>query len=148
VSLVDLLVMGVCLVIGYVVVGSFFDKRYDTPASPDGAAKPESDRDANSRQGKPSSDAGHSQHGSQSQHDAGGPGRPYEPFGPRWATVLGVQPSATRDEISAAYKRKISEYHPDKVTRMGKEIRELAEKRSKEINAAYEEALRRFREPP
>jgi DnaJ like chaperone protein len=59
--------------------------------------------------------------------------------------VLGVQPSATKDEISAAYKRKISEYHPDKVTRMGKEIRELAEQRSKEINAAYEEALRRFR---
>jgi len=145
VSLVELMVTGVCLVIGYVVVGSFFDKRYDTPRSPDGAARPEQDHDAKSRQDKPSSDAGQFQHGRQSQHDTGGQGRPYEPFGPRWATVLGVQPSATKDEISAAYKRKISEYHPDKVTRMGKEIRELAEQRSKEINAAYEEALRRFR---
>ena len=144
-SLVELMVMGVCLVIGYVVVGSFFDKRYDTPESPDSAARPKPDQDAHSRQDKPSSDEGPFQHGRQSQHDAGGPGRPYEPFGPRWATVLGVQPSATKDEISAAYKRKISEYHPDKVTRMGKEIRELAEQRSKEINAAYEEALRRFR---
>ena len=72
------------------------------------------------------------------------PGAAYEPFGPRWATVLGVPATASKDEIVAAYKRKISEYHPDKVTRMGPEIRALADMRSKEINAAYDEALRRF----
>jgi DnaJ-domain-containing protein 1 len=58
--------------------------------------------------------------------------------------VLGVSPEASREEISAAYKRKIAQYHPDKVASMGAEIREVAEAKSREINAAYESALRRF----
>ena len=49
---------------------------------------------------------------------------------------------ATRAEISHAYKRRISEYHPDKVAHLGEEIRAVAERRSKEINVAYEEAMR------
>lgn len=59
-----------------------------------------------------------------------------------WWVVLEVPRIATRDEISRAHKRKISEYHPDKVAQMGAEIRALAERRSKEINAAYDEAMR------
>ena len=59
-----------------------------------------------------------------------------------WWVVLGVPRIATRDEISSAYKRRISEYHPDKVAQMGTEIRALAESKSKAINAAYEEAMR------
>ena len=59
-----------------------------------------------------------------------------------WATTLGVAPSASREQIVAAYKRLISEYHPDKVARMGSEIRELAERKSKEINAAYDFAIK------
>ena len=37
----------------------------------------------------------------------------------------------------------LSQYHPDKVARMGIDIRRLAELRSKDINAAYDEAIRR-----
>jgi hypothetical protein len=59
-----------------------------------------------------------------------------------WNLVLGVPASATRAEIIAAYKLKISQYHPDKVANMGEEIRDLANRRSKEINAAYDAALR------
>lgn len=59
-----------------------------------------------------------------------------------WWAVLGVPRIATRAEISRAYKRKISEYHPDKVAQMGAEIRALAEQRSKEINAAYDQAMK------
>lgn len=71
-------------------------------------------------------------------------------FGPAagakpWYEVLGVSGIATREEISAAYKRCISQYHPDKVANMGAEIRAVAERKSKEINAAYEEGIRRFR---
>jgi len=131
-SLVEMMVIGVCLVIGYVVVGSFFDKRYDAPKSP--GAAPESNRPGDHSQ----------QQGSEKRDEPRQPDAAYEPFGPRWATVLGVPATASKDEIAAAYKRKISEYHPDKVTRMGPEIRALAEMRSKEINAAYDEALRRF----
>ncbi len=41
------------------------------------------------------------------------------------------------EEIRAAYLMRISEYHPDKVAALGKEIREVAERKSKEINVAY-----------
>lgn len=59
-----------------------------------------------------------------------------------WNLVLGVSASASREQIVAAYKQKISQYHPDKVANMGEEIRDLAERRSKEINAAYQAALK------
>ena len=59
-----------------------------------------------------------------------------------WNLVLGVPKSASRLEIVAAYKQKMSQYHPDKVANMGEEIRDLADRRSKEINAAYDAALR------
>ena len=51
--------------------------------------------------------------------------------------VLGVSPQATSEEIRAAYQKLMREYHPDRVADLGSELRELAEKRSKEINAAY-----------
>ena len=59
-----------------------------------------------------------------------------------WYVVLDVDRSASRAEITAAYRSRISQYHPDKVARMGPEIRALAERKSAEINAAYETALR------
>lgn len=71
------------------------------------------------------------------------PKRP-EPTAPLWWEVLGVAPDASADDVSRAYKRRISEYHPDKVAQMGDEIRSVAERKSKEINAAWEEAQRGF----
>lgn len=59
-----------------------------------------------------------------------------------WAAVLGVSPDASMDAIRRAYQRRIAEYHPDKVAAPGAELRELAERKSKEINLAYEEACR------
>lgn len=58
-----------------------------------------------------------------------------------WHEVLGVAPTATREEIKAAYRAQMTAYHPDKVQMMGREIRELAEAKAKEISAAYREAL-------
>lgn len=51
--------------------------------------------------------------------------------------ILEIQPSARIDEVKAAYKRRMQEYHPDKVASLGKELRDLADAKSKEINAAY-----------
>ncbi len=51
--------------------------------------------------------------------------------------VLGVSPTASRDEIQAAYKSLARQYHPDRVTSLGEEFRQLAERRMKAINAAY-----------
>lgn len=67
---------------------------------------------------------------------------PVAPKGPAWFDVLGVSETADLAQIEYAYRVKISQYHPDKVAQMGEDIRQLAETKSKEINAAYETAVR------
>jgi hypothetical protein len=52
--------------------------------------------------------------------------------------ILGVSATASDDEISQAYRRLAQMYHPDKVAGLGPEFQVLADKRMKEINAAYE----------
>ncbi len=52
--------------------------------------------------------------------------------------VLGVSANATRMEIQTAYKEKIKQYHPDKVSHLGEEFSHLAEKKFREIQKAYE----------
>lgn len=59
-----------------------------------------------------------------------------------WFRILGVPESAGKEEIASAYKAKIRQYHPDKVASLGPELRELAELKSKQINAAYDYALK------
>ncbi len=61
---------------------------------------------------------------------------------PAWHEVLGVSSAATREQITAAYREQISQYHPDKVARLGAEIRALAERKSAQLNAAYDRALK------
>lgn len=58
-----------------------------------------------------------------------------------WFRILEVAEYASKDEICTAYKQKIRQYHPDKVATLGPELRELAEFKSKQINAAYDYAL-------
>lgn len=59
-----------------------------------------------------------------------------------WFDILGVTPNSTADEIRSAYRQLMSQYHPDKVATLGQELRDLAERKSKEIAAAYAEAMR------
>lgn len=58
-----------------------------------------------------------------------------------WHEVLNVSPSASPEEIRAAYRSLMSQYHPDKVAGLGEGLRELAERKAKEINRAYEHAM-------
>jgi DnaJ-domain-containing protein 1 len=69
-------------------------------------------------------------------------GPPPAPPTPDPYAVLGVSSSASNDEIEQAYRRRMSEYHPDRVASAAKEIRELAGQRAGEINGAYEEIKR------
>jgi len=55
--------------------------------------------------------------------------------------VLGVARGASIDEIKNAYRKLASKYHPDKVNYLGEEFRELADKRFKEIQEAYEQVV-------
>lgn len=61
-----------------------------------------------------------------------------------WYEVLQVPAYASLDEVKLAYRRRIAEYHPDKTSGLGDELRVLAETKTKEINAAYDAALRAF----
>ncbi len=87
------------------------------------------------------SPSGHSRSGSHDSHEearedrAAGEGAarddPYR--------VLGIGRNASAAEIKRAYRRLASQYHPDKVAHLGKEFRDLAEERFKEIQKAYQE---------
>lgn len=54
--------------------------------------------------------------------------------------ALGLTPSATDAQVKQAYRRLISQNHPDKLAAKGlpESMRELAEERTREINTAYE----------
>ena len=62
----------------------------------------------------------------------GAPGRaaPYR--------VLGLGSDATDAEVDQAYRRLMSQYHPDKVAGAAPELRAQAEKKAREINTAYD----------
>ncbi|KQO00233.1 MULTISPECIES: J domain-containing protein [Stenotrophomonas] len=51
---------------------------------------------------------------------------------------LGVTRDATDAEIDLAYRRLISQYHPDKVAGAAPELRAQAERKARQINAAYD----------
>ena len=51
--------------------------------------------------------------------------------------VLGVEPDTSDGEIRQAYQDLMRKYHPDRVANAADELRDLAHRRSKEINAAY-----------
>ena len=57
--------------------------------------------------------------------------------------ILGVAEDAPLKMISERYRHLIKQNHPDKVASMAPEFRKLAEKRMKEINAAYAELKKR-----
>ena len=52
--------------------------------------------------------------------------------------VLGLDSSATDEEIKKAYRRLAMKYHPDKVEGLGEEVKKNAEAQFREINEAYE----------
>lgn len=57
---------------------------------------------------------------------------------PECFKILEIERSATPDEIKKAYKKKISECHPDKTGHLSPTLRRLAEEESKKINIAYD----------
>jgi len=128
----EMIISLLCLVAGYFAVSWSMDR-----GRPAGGRKPAGEEAKPAAGGAP---------------PGAGPSRPDEPrreerarAAPQgtmpWYVVLDVDRSASRAEITAAYRSRISQYHPDKVARMGPEIRELAERKSAEINAAYKVAM-------
>ena len=52
--------------------------------------------------------------------------------------VLGIDSTASDDEVKKAYRRMAMKYHPDRVADMSEEIQRNAAEQMKEINEAYE----------
>ena len=52
--------------------------------------------------------------------------------------ILGIAPTATDEEVKKAYREMAKKNHPDLVSNLGDEVRQAAEKKFQEINAAYE----------
>lgn len=52
--------------------------------------------------------------------------------------ILGIDSSATDDEIKKAYREMAKKYHPDKVAYLGEDVRKSAEQKLQEVNEAYE----------
>jgi hypothetical protein len=57
--------------------------------------------------------------------------------------VLGLNPNASSGEVASAYRHLAQMYHPDKVAGLAPEFQALADRRMKEINAAYEAVKQR-----
>ncbi len=53
--------------------------------------------------------------------------------------ILGIDSSASREEVQAAYKARMHEYHPDKVAHLGEELQKVAHRKAVEIQQAYEQ---------
>lgn len=51
--------------------------------------------------------------------------------------ILEIEPTATPKEVKAAYRKKIREYHPDRVAGLGDKLKKMADEESKTINTAY-----------
>jgi hypothetical protein len=58
--------------------------------------------------------------------------------------VIGVPPSASFDEVHAAWRARLAEYHPDRFMRAGSKIRQVAEAESQRINVAFRRIAERF----
>lgn len=59
-------------------------------------------------------------------------------------SILNINRNSSVDEIKKAYKEEIRKYHPDKVEHLGEEFKEIAEKKTKDINKAYNYFRKKF----
>ncbi len=61
-------------------------------------------------------------------------------------SLLGLKTGAPLEDASAAYKSLAAQSHPDKVAHMAPEFRELAERKMRELNAAYEQIRESYKQ--
>lgn len=128
----EILVILVCFLLGYWIVAAAIDRKKSSSAQDEPSTShqrddaPDSTDGRKQEQGRAHRDRGNADDSGQSS----------------WYRILGVSENANLEEISKAYKALISQYHPDKVMQLGVEIRELAEMKSKQINSAYDEAIK------
>ncbi len=55
-----------------------------------------------------------------------------------YGSLFGLSGKVTKSQIRSRYLESVALYHPDKVQHLGPELKQLAEEKTKEINAAYD----------
>lgn len=76
--------------------------------------------------------------GSQSASGGNGGGsRPADPY-----KILGVERTASLEDVKHAYRIQANRYHPDKVSHLGEEFQTLANQKFQDIQWAYDEIRR------
>ena len=61
-----------------------------------------------------------------------------------YGEILGIEVDAEMTDIKKTYRKMVAKYHPDKVQHLGREFQELAEKKIKELNEAYDFFKRKY----
>jgi DnaJ-domain-containing protein 1 len=115
-------IVGCCLV-GFIIMNAVIDARR---ARVEGQQKADDAEKANG--------------GAEKDEDAGTRQRRTEDkeSPPRsWWETLNVDKNASPEQIKSAFRKEISKYHPDRVEGLGIELRELADRKAKEVNRAY-----------
>ncbi len=62
--------------------------------------------------------------------------------------TLGIEHDSSIEEARKAYKRKIAQYHPDKVAHLGEDLQEAAKKKTAMLNQAMEAIKRQDKATP
>ena len=55
-----------------------------------------------------------------------------------YKSILGLKGQVELFDVQDAYRKKINEYDPNKVKKMGAELRKIASQKTEEINEAYD----------
>lgn len=53
--------------------------------------------------------------------------------------ILEIEPTASDDEVKKAYRRMAMKYHPDKVSHLGEDFKQVAHEKFKKVQAAYDQ---------
>jgi DnaJ-domain-containing protein 1 len=57
-----------------------------------------------------------------------------------WWETLNIDRNASPEQIKTAFRKEISKYHPDRVEGLGIELKQLADRKAKQVNRAYTQA--------
>jgi DnaJ-domain-containing protein 1 len=115
----------VCSLVGFIIVTAIIDSRRAKEKQREDNARKESGRSREDRDSQQTH--GHEQSREQEKENM-----------PRsWWETLNVDKNASPQQIKSAFRREISKYHPDRVEGLGVELRELADRKAKEVNRAY-----------